>query len=62
MINVIETRMDIPGCVRVEATGIATLDHKHIGMLSEPVLHSWPSTKAEGQKELQPYWSFRERL
>ena len=24
------------------------------------MLHGWPSTKAEVENELQPYWSFRD--
>ena len=26
------------------------------------ILHSWTSKKAEVQKELQPYWSFRDDI
>ena len=29
-------------------------------MLPESLLQSWPSIKAEVQKNLQPYWSFRD--
>ena len=43
-------------------TRLATLDDKYIGLLSELVLHSWPSTEAEVQKDLQPYWSFRDKI
>ena len=30
----------------------ATLDDEHLGILAEVVLHGWPWTKAEVQKEL----------
>ena len=50
--------MDTPDCMKAEATRLATLDDEHLGMLSEYVLHGWPSTKAELQKEPKPYWSF----
>ena len=38
-----------------EEPRLPTLDDEHLGMLSEYVLHGWLSTKAEVQKELQPY-------
>ena len=31
-------------------------------MLSELILHHWPSTKPEVQEDLQPYWSFRAKI
>ena len=34
----------------------------HLGMLSELALHCWPSKKAEVQKDLQPYWSFKDEI
>ena len=34
-----------------------TLDDEHLGILVELLLHGWPLTKAEVQKEL--LWSFR---
>ena len=45
--------MDIPYCMTAEEIRIVILDDKHIGMVSELILHSWPSTKAEVQKEVQ---------
>ena len=39
-----------------EEIRIATLDEGYLCMLSEHVLHGWPPTKAEVQKELKPYW------
>ena len=41
---------------------LAMLCNKQIGMLSELLLHSWPSIKAEVQKDLQQYWSFRDEI
>ena len=43
-----------------EEIRVAILDDEHLGILSEHVLYNWSSTKAEVQKELQPYWSFRD--
>ena len=43
----------------MRAKEIAIPDDKHTCMLSECILHDWPLTKAEMQKYLQPYWSFR---
>ena len=34
------------------------LDDENIVMLSKLILCVWPSTKAEVQADLQPYWSF----
>ena len=45
-----------------EEIGIETLDDELIDMLSELILCSWPSTKAEVQKGLQPYSSFRDEI
>ena len=39
-----------------------TLDSEHQDILSEQVLHSWSSSKADAQKELQWYWSFRHEI
>ena len=35
---------------------------KHIRNAAEVILHSWPSAKAELQKDLQPYQSFRDEI
>ena len=39
-----------------------TIDNEHIGLLSNYVLHVWPSTKLEVKNEVQPYWSFRDEI
>ena len=57
-INAIESWMDIPDCVTAEEIRMATLDNEQLAILSEHVFCSWPSTKAEVQEELQPYWLF----
>ena len=54
--------MDISDCLRAEELKRAMLDDKPIGMLSELIPCGWPSTKAEVQKNLQPYWSFRPKI
>ena len=30
--------------------------------MTVPILHDWPSKKAEVQEELRPYWSFRDKV
>ena len=45
-----------------EEIRLATIDYKHIGMLSNYVLHGLPAVKSEVQKEVQPYWSFRDEI
>ena len=53
---------NISDSMATEEIRIATLDGKHISMLSELIPCSWPSTKVEVQRGLQPYWSFREEI
>ena len=36
---------------KVEEISIATLDDEHIGTFSELILHSWPLTRPEVQKD-----------
>ena len=60
-INVIESCTDISDCMRAEEIRFATTDDKHLNMLSEYVLHGWPSVRAEVQKDLQMCWSFRNK-
>ena len=45
-----------------EQIGKVTLNDEHAGMLSEIILCGCPLTKAETQKELQLYWSFRDEI
>ena len=39
-----------------------TLEGKHLGALTELILHDQPSMKTEVQKEMKPYWSFRDEI
>ena len=54
--------MDIPDCMAVEEIRITTLDDKHMSKLSKLILHGWPSTKHEVQKDLQPCWTLRNEI
>ena len=54
--------MDILDCMMAEEIRLTKLDDKCIAMLSELIFHSWPLTKAKVQKDLQPYWSFRDEI
>ena len=54
--NQCDSHACIPDCITAEEKRIAALDDEYIGMLSEFILCSRPSTKTEIQKELQPYW------
>ena len=38
------------------------LNDGHTGILSELLLHGWPLTKTEMQKDLQSYWLFRDEI
>ena len=60
-INAIETCMNIPECITAEEIQLAFTDDKFLGMLPNYVLHGQPTTKAEVQKEVQPFWSFRDK-
>ena len=39
-----------------------TQDDDHLSVLSELILKSYASTKAEVQKKLRPYWSFIDEI
>ena len=55
-INTIASCTHMPEWMTSEEIRIATLENKHIGILSELIICSGPSTKADVQKNLQPYW------
>ena len=42
----------IPVCLMEEEIRLAMIDDECMGMLLEPILCSWPLTKAEVQKDL----------
>ena len=46
--------MDIPDCMATEAIRPVTTDDDHLSMLSEYILHGWPSLRPEEQNDLQP--------
>ena len=54
--------LDIPNCMTAEEIKEVTLKDEHFIALAELILHSWPFTKCEEQKELQPYWSFWDEI
>ena len=62
IINTIESCADTPDCMTGEEIRIAMPDDKYICMLSEVILHIWPLTTAEVQKDPQPYWSFIDEI
>ena len=49
---------DIPGCITADEIRTATVDNESLCILLDLILHGWPSSEAEVQKELQCYWSF----
>ena len=59
-INVIEAC--IPDYLTAKEIRMATQDNEHLVMVSEDVLFSWPLVKAEIQKELHPYLSFKAEI
>ena len=61
-INAKESCTDITDCITAEEIRRAMLDDKYIGMLPELIPHGRPLTKAKIQKDLQPYWSFRDEI
>ena len=52
--------MDILDCMTAGQNKSATIDDEHPSILSEYVLHGWPSMRAKVEKVLQQYWSFRD--
>ena len=61
-INAIELWTDILDCITTGEIRKAALEGEQFSVLAEPILHGWPSTKTEVQKELQPYWSFSNEI
>ena len=61
-ISAIASCTNISDCMTIEEIRSATVDNEQLSMLSEYVLHSWPSMRAVVQKELQMYWSFRDDI
>ena len=45
-----------------EEIRITMLNDEDIDMLSELVLYDWPSAKPDVQRDLQPYWAFRDEI
>ena len=56
-----KTCMDIQDFMMADEIWLTTTGNEHIGVLSNYILHGWPSTKAEVQNEAQPNWSFRDK-
>ena len=61
-INPLESCIYIPDCMMAEEIRLVMPNDEYIGMLSEPILHSWPSTKAEVQKDPHLYRLFRDEI
>ena len=61
-ISTIELCMYISDCMMAEGIRFAMLNYEHVGMQSELILHGWPMTKAEMQKDLRTYWLFQDKI
>ena len=61
-INALGSCIDIQDSMTAEETRLVTIDYKHLNMLSEYVLCGWPPMRAEVQKELHAYWSFKDKI
>ena len=61
-INTVDLCMDLPVCLTADEIRIVTLEDEHLGALAELIFHGWLSTRAWVQRELQPYWAFREKI
>ena len=62
IIKAIDSCMDIQDCMMAEEIRSATMDDEDVSMLSEYILCGWPSVRAKVQKDVQPYWSFRDEI
>ena len=60
--NTIDTCMDMPDCMIAEEMRSVTMDDDYLSRLSEYLFHSWASKRPEVQKDLHPYWSFRDEI
>ena len=54
--------MDKSNCTTAGEIRLATVDNGYLSMLSEYALCNWPSISSKLQKDLQPYWSFRDDI
>ena len=61
-INLIDSHMDITDYMTTEEIMLATIDNKHLSMLSGYILQGLPSMRAKVQKDIQPYRSFTEEI
>ena len=49
-INVKESCTDIPDCMTAEDVKLATVENKHLDILSKYALHCWPSPKGGNRR------------
>ena len=61
-VNAIESCTDMPDYMRSEEIKSVTINDEHLSIVSDYVLCGLPSVKAEVQKNLQPYWLFRDEI
>ena len=61
-INAIESCIDILDCMTAEELRATKLADDHLGILSELVLHFWPSTKLRDRMNCSQTWSFRDEI
>ena len=54
--------MAILECMQNRRIRSVTIDDEYLSMLSEYVLCSWPSTRADVKKDIQQYWLFRDKI
>ena len=61
-VDAIQTTMDIPECVSMAEIQQASSINNHLQKLRGIIITGWPDTRDELHLDLQPYWSYRDKL
>ena len=60
--DVIQTMTDMPECVSMAEIQQASSLDNHLQQLKGIIISGWPDSRDELCTELQPYWSYRDKL
>ena len=61
-VDAIQTAMDMPECISIAEIPHASLMDNHLQQLNNIIITGWPDSRDELCADLQPYWSYRDKL
>ena len=61
-VDVIQTATDMLKCLSVTELQQASSQDDHLQKLKNIIIAGWPDSKDEISEELNPYWSYRDKL